>query len=302
MWVKYTDYCENVSKLAYNTLKKKRSIYSCYLSNLNNKKITSLTKKEIADFIINLQASDKQKNYSLIILRSFLSWCVSQEIIQINPASNISSIKTTKAEMKYWSIEQFQKFMTYINTLDDEQAIRTKILVLIELNLGDRIGETRALTWDDINKEHSTIDIVHSFNSDPKTKDYLKTTKNYQSQRVVDVSNKLIESLENYKKYLESKYRSLSPMIFWNYRLHKPYSDTALRKVFYKYCYEAQVPKIRMYDLRHTYVALMMNEGWELYHISKRIGHKNYATTVDKYGHLESKVRKEIAKTTDKYF
>ena len=56
-----------------------------------------------------------------------------------------------------------------------------------------------------------------------------------------------------------------------------------------------------MYDLRHTYVALMMADGWELYHISKRLGHSNYSTTVNKYGHLENKVRKEIAKTTDKY-
>jgi len=78
-------------------------------------------------------------------------------------------------------------------------------------------------------------------------------------------------------------------------------SDTNLRKLFYKYCDLAKVPQIRLYDLRHTYVALMMNEGWELYHISKRIGHINYSTTVDKYGHLENKVRKEVAKTTDKY-
>ena len=56
-----------------------------------------------------------------------------------------------------------------------------------------------------------------------------------------------------------------------------------------------------MYDLRHTYVATMMMEGKELYHISRRLGHSNYNTTVNKYGHLSNQVRKEIAEITDKY-
>ena len=56
-----------------------------------------------------------------------------------------------------------------------------------------------------------------------------------------------------------------------------------------------------MYDLRHTYVATMMLEEKELYLFSRRIGHSSIATTVNKYGHLSNKVRKETAKVTDKY-
>ena len=66
-------------------------------------------------------------------------------------------------------------------------------------------------------------------------------------------------------------------------------------------CDEAKVRKIRMYDLRHTYVATMMAEGKELYLISERLGHSSYATTVNKYGHLSNQVRKEVALVTDKY-
>ncbi len=90
-------------------------------------------------------------------------------------------------------------------------------------------------------------------------------------------------------------------MIFFNYQNKKPYTDVTLRKYFYKYCDKANVTKIRMYDLRHTYVATMMSEGKELYHISERIGHSDYSTTVNKYGHLSNKTRKEIASITDKY-
>mgnify|MGYP000537972554 CR=1 FL=1 len=55
--------------------------------------------------------------------------------------------------MKYWSIEEFSKFINFMNTQNSEIAYRIKIFTLIELYLGDRIGETRALTWSSINEE-----------------------------------------------------------------------------------------------------------------------------------------------------
>ena len=90
-------------------------------------------------------------------------------------------------------------------------------------------------------------------------------------------------------------------MIFSNHKTNKPISDVKLRKDFYHYSELAGVPKIRMYDLRHTYVATMMSEQKELYLISERIGHSSFSTTVNKYGHLSNKIRKEVALATDKY-
>ena len=301
LWNKYINHCENVSKLAYNTIKKKRSIYNCFLKDLDNKKVPNLTKQEIADFICLLPTTDKQKNTTLAILKGFFTWCIDQDIIYANPTQRISNFKVNKPEMKYWNVNQFQTFMKHINIIENQHARRIKMFVYIELTLGDRPGETRALTWNAFNTEHQTTKVMHSIEYDPQSNDYLKVTKNYQSERIVDVSEKFIKEINDYKNYLIDTYGSINDIIFWNYNNNRPYSDTALRKQFYKYCDLANVPRIRPYDLRHTYVALMMSEGWELYHISRRIGHKNYATTVDKYGHLEDKVRKEIAKTTDKY-
>ena len=65
---------------------------------------------------------------------------------------------------------------------------------------------------------------------------------------------------------------------------------------------KAKVKKIRLYDLRHTFVTTMMSENWELYHISKTLGHSNYSTTVNKYGHITKQIRKEMALTTDKFY
>lgn len=302
LWERYISHCQNVSKLSFNTIKKKKSIYTCYLKDLDNEKVSNLNKQVIADYIKSLPTTNKQKNTTLTILKGFLSWCVEEEILTFNPTTKIKYEKVNKTEMKYWTIEQFQKFINYISNLNTPQAIRTKLFVLTELNLGNRPGETRALTWNTLDSVHLTLGILHSINYDINSSDYLKTTKNYQSERVIDISEKFANILLEYKDYLFNLYGYTHDIIFWNYEKNKPYSDTALRKAFYKYCDDANVNRIRPYDLRHTYVTLLMSEGWELYHISRRIGHLNYATTVDKYGHMDDKLRKEVAKTTDKYF
>lgn len=301
LWNKYIDYCKNISKLSYNTLKKKERLYKKYICYFDNYKVNKILRDDIVNFINDIKTTDKQKNEILIIIKGFFNWCVSQEILVKAPSYAIKSIKVNKPEMKYWLPGDYKKFMQYIDSLGTPTSHMIKTLVLLGFILGDRIGETRALTWDRINEEHQTIELFHSINYDPNSKDYLSSTKNYQSERTIDVSSKLIEELKKYKKYVYNLYNELNPIIFYNYKTKRPYSDTHLREMFKEYSRNANVPVIRLYDLRHTYVTLMMSEGWELYHISKRLGHKNYATTVDKYGHIEGKIRKEIAKTTDKY-
>lgn len=302
LWNEYIYYCKNIVKLSYSTLKKKHLFYKCYLHELDSKRIDKIKKEDIVSFINSLATTDKEKNEVLKIFKAFINWCFEEKELNIRkPTLGIKYIKMSKSEMKYWTIENFKKFMDFMNKQNNETGYRIKILVLLELHMGDRIGETRALTWSSINEEHSTIKISHSINYDSKSNDFLSNTKNYGSDRIVDVSKSLIEELLKYKEYLKKRQININDLIFYNYNTNRPYSDTSLRNLFYNYIKKAGVPKIRLYDLRHTYVALMMSEGWELYHISKRIGHTNYSTTVNKYGHLENNVRKEIAKTTDKY-
>ena len=160
------------------------------------------------------------------------------------------------------------------------------------------------MTYDCFDDNLGIVRIKHSINYDTKSRDFLSNTKNYHSQREVDVSDKLIDEVKKYKQFLIEYTQSNiqdSDLIFFNYDTKKPITDVTLRKAFHYYCNKANVSKIRMYDLRHTYVATMMGEGKELYHISSRIGHSSYSTTVNKYGHLSNKKRKEIAEITDKY-
>lgn len=309
LWEKYIYSCKYIMKLAYTTILEKEKMYNKYAKNAFSKKVSKISKEDVTLFIENMNTTYKQKNAMLKELKAFFNWCIKEEYLITSPAKNISKYKVEKTEMKYWTPNEITKFIYTLNQDIDNKvnvytAYRTKIFTLLEFSLGDRVGETRALTFDSIDNKLGVIKIKHSINYDRKSDDFLSHTKNYHSQREVDISYKIIQEVENYKQFLieNTEYEIKdSNLIFFNYVTKKPYSDVALRKSFYYYCDKAQVTKIRMYDLRHTYVATMMGEGKELYHISSRLGHSNYSTTVNKYGHLSVKKRKEIAELTDKY-
>lgn len=309
LWEKYMYSCKYIMKLAYTTMLEKEKMYSKYAKNAFSKKVSKISKEDVTLFIENMDTTYKQKNAMLKELKAFFNWCIKEEYLITSPAKNVSKYKVEKTEMKYWTPNEVTKFIYTLNQDIDNKvniytAYRTKIFTLLEFSLGDRVGETRALTFDSIDNKLGIIKIKHSINYDRNSDDFLSHTKNYHSQRDVDISYKIIQEVENYKQFLieNTEYEIKdSNLIFFNYTTKKPYSDVALRKSFYYYCDKAQVTKIRMYDLRHTYVATMMGEGKELYHISSRLGHSNYSTTVNKYGHLSIKKRKEIAELTDKY-
>ena len=313
LWNKYMYCCEFELKQAFNTIHKKEKIYNKHLKGKFNKSISKINKQLIIKAIDEINTTDKQKNEIMKDLKAFFNWCVEEQILIVNPIWKLKNYKVPKPKMKYWIPEQFMTFIKCLNKdilsensslKDKEIAYRTKILTLLGFTLGDRFGETRALTFKAVNKEQSKISIRYSINYDTKSNDFLSSTKTYASQRDIDISTKLIKEIENYKYFLINELNydiKDDTIILFNHKLKRPYSDSTLRNNFYKYCNKANVPKIRPYDLRHTYVATMMAEGKELYLISERLGHTNFNTTVNKYGHLSNEIRKEIAGTTDKY-
>lgn len=303
LWEKYIYDCKYVKKQAYNTYHKKEKIYNHFFKNKFAKPISKITKDILAYFIDKLDTTDSQKNEVIKQLRTFFNWCIENELLLINPISKINRYKVPKVKMKYWTTEELKHFFKYMESLESETAYRTRLLVQIAFSLGDRIGETRALTFGNFDTQNNKVYIWHSINYDLTSNDYLSNTKTYHSQREIDISPKLTNEIIKYKNYLIKKGFNISSnsIIFSNHKNNKPISDSKLRKDFYRYSNLAGVTKIRLYDLRHTYVATMMEEGKELYLVSERLGHSNYSTTVNKYGHLSNKVRKEVALATDKY-
>lgn len=311
LWDKYIYDCKYVRKLAYNSIIRKEKDYNKYLKEKIDKPISKTNKEFWSKFIENLDTTLKQKNHLIKIIKAFFNWCKNEDYLIDNPLDKVSKYKVENKEMKFWIPEQLKTFLEIIekdinsnNMVLKKKAYRIKTLTIINFSAGDRVGETRALTFNMFDKDKLKLNIFHSINYDRNSKDFLSSTKTYGSQRTIDITNKVIEVIEKYKQFLINELEleiDDNTLLFFNHTIHKPYSDTSLRKDFYYYCEKANVPKIRMYDLRHTYAATMMAEGKEAYMFSKRMGHKSIGITINKYGHLSEQIKKEVAQSTDKY-
>jgi Site-specific recombinase XerD len=66
-----------------------------------------------------------------------------------------------------------------------------------------------------------------------------------------------------------------------------------------KYAKLADVPVIRLHDFRHSYVAMLINKGVDIYTISKMVGHTKIDMTIGTYGHLYPDKRQEITNIFD---
>lgn len=308
LWYKYIAWCKTTEKQAYNTVIRKDKTYKRYLKGKFKKKINKISENEFSFYVNKINCTDKTKNQIIKDSKAFFNWCVRQDIISYNPIANVKRYKEEKPKMKFWTPEELNKFLTALKKEiyenNNEVAYRTYIFTLISFSLGARTGETRALRFNSFNSKTNMVEIINSIDSNPENETHIKTTKTTHSARIIDVSQTLINEIKKYKWNLINVFDYdiiEDELIFCNHKTKKPITDTTLRKQFYYYCDLAGISRIRMYDLRHTYVAIMMSEGKELYHISQRIGHSSYSTTVDKYGHLSNKTRKELAKITDKY-
>lgn len=51
-------------------------------------------------------------------------------------------------------------------------------------------------------------------------------------------------------------------------------------------CKRSGVPQIRIHDIRHSHVSLLIDQGFTAAAIAERVGHKHISTTMNVYAHL----------------
>ena len=86
-----------------------------------------------------------------------------------------------------------------------------------------------------------------------------------------------------------------SDFVFRN-SVGKPYDpDTLVRRQFLPALERAGVKRVRFHDLRHTNVALRLEQGQNIKYIQNQMGHASIQTTIDRYGHLFKEANTEQA-------
>lgn len=310
---KYLYYYEFEKKAAVNTIKKRKLFFiNYYQSFFNNMKLDKIKKQNGLDFqqtLINKETiNDRSRREIFGHLASFFKWCVKRDFISHNPLNGIENFTYKEREMKFYTIEEFNQFINYCdNKYKQTQNIITlasTLLCRLMFFLGTRAGETQALQIKDFDFEQNAIVINKSTHFEVGKGTVIGKTKTTSSNRTLYTSTALMNYVKNYIQTLENTFNiklSKESYLFFNYYDNKIYNIETIRHEINKLMKEAGVKQIRLHDFRHSHTALLMSQGEELYYIQRELGHSNYNTTVNTYGHLDEKKKRSVAEKIEKF-
>lgn len=209
---------------------------------------------------------------------AFLTWCADRNDGFTNYLLTIKKPKrrTPKKEMQFWTRKEFETFIEVV----DNQMYRTLFSMLFYT--GRRKGEVLSLSPDDI----KTNGIKFNKSLTRKTLDdsaYKITSTKTEKVATTPICKPLKAELQNYTV-------PNGPFYFGG---DTPLTDNTIRRVFNKYADIAGVKQIRIHDLRHSFVSMLIHLGANLTVVADLIG-DTLAQVTKTYAHLYEEDKKKI--------
>lgn len=183
--------------------------------------------------------------------------------------------KPPKAQkLRFWTEEEFARFM---NALPEEKAIYRLFFRFLYI-MGCRKGEALALEWKDLDKKKRTISITKSLTQKGENGREITSPKNESSIRTLDLPQKLFEDMVYFQKE--------NPKSVYIFGDETPLAASSIDRIWHKTTAKANLPKIRIHDLRHSCASLLISRGISIVAVSKRLGHSDTEQTLNTYAHL----------------
>ena len=256
-------------------------------------KMCAITPQQIITWqneLINYR-DEQGKAYSPVYLKTvnnqlsaIFNHAVKYYNLRENPCKKAGSMgKKKNREMQFWTKEEYLKFA---GAMMDKPLSYYAFEMLYWCGL--REGELLALTPLDFDFEKRTVSITKSYQR-LNGQDLITTPKTEKSNRVITMPKFLSDEIQDYLKMLYD----IEP-------------DARMFTVTKSYLYremergakEAGVKRIRVHDLRHSHVSLLIDMGFSATAIADRVGHESIDITYN-YAHLFPSKQTEMADRLD---
>lgn len=242
-------------------------------------------------------------------LTTALSVAVRIGYLKVNPTAFLTLPRMVKKEMKPLTDPQVTAFLAAAG--EDVYGLLLKTILFTGLRESEAIG----LTWDCVDFKAGTILINKQLQS-RAVKDgglVFAPLKNDRSRTLTPAPSvlKLLERRrheetrqrlragDGWQGWQDEKERQ-SALIFTN-ELGGALHPQTVYVHFKKLVASIGAPNARVHDLRHTFAVLSLQNGDDVKTLQDNLGHATAAFTLDVYGHVSEKMKRDSADRMERY-
>lgn len=281
--VLYDLYIEDMShRLRQNSIDGKKNVFkNRILPYFKDKKVNAITPMDIRKWQneqISLGYSDAYLDRIQNMMTTIMNYAVSYYGLHTNPCNKAGHMGKRTRSLKFWTREQYLSVLTEITDISARMALQ------LLFYSGMRFGELLALTFQDLDFEHCTISITKSLQR-KATGDLITPPKTDNGNRTITIPSLIMQELKQYT----DKIYGIQPEqhIF-------TFTKSLVRGNMKRGSEAAGVPFIRIHDLRHSHVSLLIDMGFTPHLIAERIG-DTVQMVNNTYGHLYPNKHGEVA-------
>ncbi len=251
---------------------------------VNDMNARRLSPKNIRDTFNNINAAMKK--------------AVAIKLIPYNPCEGVALPKLKKYRAQVYSTETIQALLDAVDGTD------MYLPVLIFVTVGLRRGELLALRWQDIDFEKKLLKV--RYNMVCGENGYIiKQPKSEAGIRDIHIGDDVVTALKTARdQYLHDLttygdgFQNLGFVI--RQEDGSPISPNAMTRKWNRFLERnAQLPKIRLHDLRHSNATALIQAGVSPKVVQQRLGHADVNITLNTYTHVLPEMDIEAAKKLD---
>ena len=261
---------------------------------LLNMPIGSITSKRLKDIFHSKdmkELSTSRKNVIHGYVKSIFKYAVVFYGLPNNPMDQVMRFRKTEHErMKEMNVYTYQQFNKLYDCFikDGNEEIADFMFILFWTGLRER--ELLSVTFNDFNGK--SLKIWHQY-----IKGEWTSLKTKESKRSISLDKRCISVVKKQmNKYSTCPNFSREWFVFGGYR---PLADRTIQRKHRETIQKHNLPPTRIHDMRHSHVSMLIDQGVNIYKISKRLGHSSIRITLDRYGHLLDRDEEEILSAID---
>ncbi len=233
------------------------------------------------------------------VIHKALDFAVKMKRIEENPAEIVELPKMAEHRADYYSAEELKML------LEKSEGTLLEPVVKLAVWFGLRRGEIIGLRWSSIDFDAKILSVTGTIKDKTESGThafYSDTAKTKSSIRSFPMDDEMVSYLQNLKAQQDKRRKMKAYNHNWDDFVCVKNNGDLIRPgyvsmTFPKLCEECGLRRLKLHELRHSNISLLISNGVSMKEAQSWAGHSNFGTTANIYSHVAEASKAKLTNT-----